>query len=675
MQLLELLRSYREDTLRRLFEEQRLSLPGQRDREALAARLAEALLDPGALEDVLSSLSPFERSVLYVILFFANGPAFTEREHRAVTTELLSRVPTRKGARPFKSLQLKGLLYHFADPFQSHRGAYVVPTDLLHEICSILVRHTVERYAVPLDPGRESTPSGYDLLRHDLLALLLLAAPAGIPVTQDGELYLKAIREIQELLPPVDMADEVLSTPFWYPSRSPSQRVELLVRFACRADFLVFRSRRLELGPKAFDRLAEPTYRRFPFWMQMSEFFARESRMLRWFVAEVVRAIPDGMGLHPIRFMSWSDPFSSESWFSFDVWLKPAIAFTLWKMVYAGVLQVVRRRELPLLVPTRLGRSLLAGEESDSPAEKEMFVIEPNFEILADPKTLMRAGEDIAPFVELVAADRTFSLRFSRKSIHGALRRGLSVSSCRQALQRFATQQIPKIVLDMMQEWTRGYHEVHLRTGLLIQTETEDQAERLRCSPVFELVEEEIAPGLFWASEDDLSEVQRGLRSLGMEIRLRRAGQDWQTEKYILPRRWSDPLESVEKQNTPECCPDASLDWAEEALRRQLESYEIFPPASGTPDTGSSDTRLRPNTLQEIRHAVSTALAKCKQLRLTVIEGADEKPKTFIVEPLYWSPERGRYSFYGREPYKRERLWHIQRILRARVLEENSPDT
>ena len=668
MRLTELLRLYQPEILEQLLLERGMSSPSGQSREDLVERFSEALLGPGAVEEILRSLSPIERSILYIVLFYAPTSAITEKEHRYIVPGVVREVATERGARPFRNLHAKGLLYRFRHAFRSASGAYVLPREILQEVSSVLVRQTIERYGVPVRLGEHGPPPGYEILVNDLLALLLLAAPEGIPLTRERVPYRKAMRRLEELLSPADMAEEVLCDPFWAADRYLSMRIEALFLFAEHANLLARSRSEYQVASGAFEKLRGSFRSRFSFWMDLWMLFSDTAPLFRQFIAEVVRQLPDDVGLNPGMFLAWSDPFPGKRVFSFGGSLAREAGVHLWKMVYAGVLQVMRGPQgQPLLVRTRLGTTVLAGDEVEPAQENRIFVVQPNFEVLCDPKSLAAAGEEVSPFVELVTVDRTVSLRFSRASVQRGLRRSHSITSCCQALHRVATQDLPKNVLDRLQEWASGYHRVYLRPGLLIQAETDEQAETLRHSSVFELIREEIGRRSFWASLDDLPEIRRRLRNLKIDVHEGPVSGSLE-EEYVEELHTADRLMSQRREDTPEYHRMGFFEPAEQALRETLRSCEIVPPGSSGAE--QRDNRLRPrwSTPQEIREVISEALLRDEHLCLTVLREKDRTPEVHTVYPICWSPERGRFSFYGVEPGGPERLWRLDEIISARVL-------
>jgi hypothetical protein len=413
---------------------------------------------------------------------------------------------------------------------------------------------------------------------------------------------------------------------------------------------------------------------RFAEWMDLRISYSDPSGLFRQFLAALLRGLPDDTGLDPGMFLGWSDPFPGEERFSFGPDLAEEAASHLWKMVYAGLLEVTRAEQgRPLLVLTRLGTALLSDDDVESAREERLFVVQPNFEVLADPCSLAAAGEEISPFVELVTADRTFSLRFSRESVRRGIHHGHSIPSCCQALCRHATHEVPENVLDTIQEWAAEYHRVRLRPGLLIQVDTDEQAEMLRHSPVFKLIREEISPRSFWAAMEDRTEIKRRLTGLKMDVddEPPRVREDDEDLTEIRPVQGLSRLRT--REATPECYPVGSFEPAEEVLREILQSYEIVPPGGGAGGPGGGDRSPGSGEPHKIRAAVSEALRTERPLRLTLFQRGGRPPETQIVSPICWGPDRGRFSFYAHQSGGAERLWRLDEILDASLLPEDTP--
>ncbi|MFH1739088.1 MAG: hypothetical protein ABIH23_08775 [bacterium] len=633
-------------------------------------RVSEALLAPGALESLLESLSPNERSILYSIMFHGRRPAIIPENHGRFMAVSGGKTPTESGRHPFWHLHQEGLLYRFVHPFHRSSGLYVVPSEILEQLSNILIEKTIARCGVSVSHLKDQPPEGHNVLTNDVLTLLLLAAPEGIPLTQQYVPFRKVTRQLEALLPQIDLAEEILCEPFWMEDRYPSLRLALLFLFTSATGLFLSGNSAFEVASGAFEWIRGSYRRWFPLWMDLLVFYQAPSTLLRQFVAELIRKLPEGVGLDPKALLAWSDPFVGKNGFLFDELLAEDVAGLLWKLVYMGVLEVVREEdEEPLLVRTKLGTSILNGEEIEPCTGKRFFVVQPNFDLLCDPYSLAGAGGTVARFTQVGSVDRTFLLRFTRDSVNRGLRNKHSLASCCSALQGAATQPVPENVLKTMQEWSKGYHRVHLRPALLIHVEDEEQAEALRGSSVFELVREEINPTTFSASIEDLRDLRKRLSKLKMDL----IDETVSTrEKYKEPEQeladWSD---LTERKETPEYSPVGFYEPVEEALRAELKSREIVPPGLATDSRDPVRDRRDPTDLRQIRAAIRKGMLEDKLVRLTVCKGNTGETETRIVYPICWGHERGQHSFYASDDEEEERLWRIDEILDAKAISDS----
>jgi len=671
VRLTELLRLHQIDSLSEILSTLGQKPPKTSDRETLVRTICELLLDVDSVRDVLISLEPDERAALYRIIFDSGHRGSSGYD---VSRFTLGFLPGRRTQRfVFAGLSRYGILHGFVRPFQRDGEQYVLPQDLLEVICHVLAKETSDRCGTPI-PTKE-TPDGFsdDPLLKDLLTLLILAAPEGIPYTRDHVPYRKVLKQLEAILPPIDLADEVLVEPYWHwrTNRYLTLRLALLFYFFEQNRLLEWDGRRCMIRPQHFQQLQIDASHRFSHWMEIPIYDYSSRFLARRLMAVLIQDWPDGIGLDPKKLLGWSDPFAHGSGFSFDREIAAWVAGYLIKLILSGVLTVVRpARSGPLLVPTPFGRSLLSGKETESSKKKGIFVVQPDFEVIADTYSLVDAADRVAPFVELVSVDQTFVLRLSRQSVQRGIRARHSIKSLQEGLEQASLQKVPDNVEKTLHDWAESYRRICVRSALLIETETEEQAEVVRRGAVSKYITDQIAPTVFRAHIEDLPQVRRALKKLRIDVveELTEADRDTEPRVDLDRGLWRD----VPK---PEVDPERTFTRLGARHRQKLMSYEIMPPGASTQERPERRRAVRPDEVAspfETRAEISEAIRVDALVRLKYF--TRQGPQESIVRPICWCSARGRFEFEARRRDGSVRTWKLGEIISAQMLDDNTAD-
>ena len=381
---------------------------------------------------------------------------------------------------------------------------------------------------------------------------------------------------------------------------------------------------------------------------------------MRQFLADLVRCLPEGMGLDPKRLMDWADPCPGNTPFSFSDEFKEELGCYLWRMVYIGLLHVIRdEKDRPLLVRTVLGNSVLNGKEIAPSQNDRMLVVQPNLEIMGDVINLANVGKDVAPFVEVVSAERTLLLRLSRDQVEKAIHAGYSVQNCVAALKQAATQPIAQNVFDTLEEWKRGYRRVYIRPAMLMQLDDEEQADVIRNGPLKKYIREEISPTVFRVLRNDLPDIRRILRRMKIHP----------VEKLRKKKGYSSAFRKKEyalkECMTPEYSSLGTFEPAEETLSKELSRYKI-----SVYGAGMQHVNRKPRltlTLGKMRSIVSEALHTRTPILIRLQKSDSGGTQEHVVLPIYWA-DQGRLLMISEEEDGKEFKLYLKDILEIQIL-------
>jgi len=625
MKLAEILTQYPLDYLKLLLNRQGCSIPPRPSHKDLVQAICRQLLAPEYMKEFLETSTANERFLLYRVIRRGGIPALNGPRRTVISHEDPDEVP-------FRRLQERGILHKYIDPKNYCRDVYVVSEEILRAFSTHLIRNVLATCAVPVPAPHAEIPLGHNYLVGDLLMLFYTGSPDGIPRTADGYPHLRFQRQLAKSMQPLDLADDIL-LPYNCVYDEP-----LLPRMACmfevgsQDDFLVSDYKIWRIPPESFQALEKSHRLLFSLCMHVTTLWDNPRALLRQFVADLIRALPDGMALDPKKFLDWIDPYPGE--YSIHLWedCKDVVGLYLWKLAYCGIFQVLRDKDQrPLLVRTALGITLLNGKEITQTEKNDLLIVQPNLEILGDISSLAKVGKDLAPFVEVVSAERTLLLRFTCSQVQKAIHAGCSLDDCREALREAATQPIPQNVLANLDEWQRSYHCFSLRTAVLIQADNEEQAENIRDGLLREFPIVTVTPTTLSAPLEDLPEIRRVLKRMKLNM-VDHTVKERSCEREIRRRK-----HAPKKVDTPEYHSLGADKNMEIDLKEELAPFKMCTAMNrprekkiGSPSSMS---------LSQMRAVVTQAITSGIPVQFSMQNESSGKIEEFVMEPVMWADQ------------------------------------
>ncbi|HOE10035.1 MAG TPA: helicase-associated domain-containing protein [bacterium] len=627
MKLVDILIQYPYDYLQEMLKRQVGDLPKVLSHEALILTLCKRLSAPAYMKEFLETSTADERALLYRLIRRGGIPVLN-----APRGGMSSGKDTEEA--PFRSLRVRGILHKYVDPTGFFRDVYVVSEEMLTAFSTLLIQNILATCTVPVPAPHTEVPPGHSYLAGDLLMLFYAGSPDGIPQTFEGYPHLRFQRQLAKYMRPLDLADDVL-LPYDCVYNEP-----LLPRIACmfevgsQGGFLAGDRRIWSIPQESFKAIEESHHLLFSLCMNVTTLWDNPQALLRQFIADLIRALPDGTALDPQKFLDWTDPYSGE--YSIHLWedCKDVVGLYLWKLAYCGVFQVLRDKDQhPLLVRTALGTALLNGKEIPQAEKNGFLVVQPNQEILGDLSRFAEVGNDLAPFVEVVSAERTMLLRFTRSQVQKAIHAGCSLDKCREALQKAVTQPVPEVVLANLEEWQRSYHCFSLQTAVLIQADDEEQAGSIRDGLLREFPLVAVTPTLFSAPLEDLPEIRRILKRMKLNL-----------VDYTMKDRGYEK-ESRRKRHTPKQmdAPEFHSLGADENIESDLKEEMNEFKICVTMDESKEKKIVsgRSASLSQIRAVVTQAITSGIPVQFTLQNETSGQVDEYVTEPICWvDPDR-----------------------------------
>lgn len=441
---------------------------------AAAPALAARLTDPRHLENVVAALPPEARAALKVVLYHGGGQGITVELGKHLVNQIAGR---RRQSDPAALQQLQDLGLVGVRSVE-YRQRFCVPAELLDPLVSLMGRRLVGAVCVPRAASVRPQPSTRDLLedQHRFLAYVF---KHDVPLTQQGQIFKRHLRELGQLLSsPRDATDDVgddATVPFL--GRYP-EPLGFLVDYGLDRGLLSRSDGRLATTAVLDEWLAESdaVKRRglFAFWQERHYY-----PDLQTFLS-VVQSLADGwIRLHalveelaPLVHPSQRTSFSARLQHHLHLFLGPLGCFVLG--------ETATGEQVFCLTPT--GRALLTGATPPTQRGQTRFIVQPNFEVIAQRPLDSLVLWQLELIADLVRADTALIYQIDRQTVYRALQTGLSSEAIVGLLQRHTKNALPQNVVFDIQEWSRAFGQVYLMEVCLLRCATPQLAREIRAS-------------------------------------------------------------------------------------------------------------------------------------------------------------------------------------------------
>jgi hypothetical protein len=171
---------------------------------------------------------------------------------------------------------------------------------------------------------------------------------------------------------------------------------------------------------------------------------------------------------------------------------------------------------------TALGSAVLRGSTLPPDPPIARLVLQPNFEVVVPPGCSLYGRFQIGRIAEQVSTqtsqspDQAALFRLTRRSVHTAFGRGISIAEILAFLEQQTGREIPQNVAATVREWSGEYGRVGLRRAVLLEADDRSTLERIRHDKRVRLPEVEQIGEQAWAVPDG--------EAAALAERLRQAG-------------------------------------------------------------------------------------------------------------------------------------------------------
>lgn len=525
------------------------------DQATTAKQVADAILRPEAVQQIIASLSIREREALERVQAYGGSiaAAILERDYGRVRYHggypntraylmALSQPPD-----PTERLYLLGLLSILPEGLH-HR--YAIPPDLLELLPPVPARNITLELQPASEPPEIYTSEPRSL-EHNLLVLLNLAQDQQLEVIPTGGLNKASLLRLARQWDPKTKLQGISREEHW-------PYVRFLRLLALGAGLIrVGADAQLKPTHEALDWMRLPALERAhrllegwiaSGWDELSAFLGLKIEYaFRRDLAATKRALLRLIGQAPMdQWVSFNDfvaavklkePDFARPDGDFDTWRitnhyrQPIDGFEHWDAVEGELLKAVAGGTLRWLGLTDLGiqgdepisfrlnntgLALLAnGPGTNQPAE-ELLVIQPNFEVVVPAYASLYARFQLGRIAETVNNEETALYRLTKRSLQQALERRLELDEIVRFLEEQSGRALPQNVLATLREWGGQHGQVSLRRAALLAADSPVMLEQVKRDKRIRMPEVEVLNETTWiVPEGDAAGLAERLRKAG----------------------------------------------------------------------------------------------------------------------------------------------------------------
>lgn len=433
--------------------------------------VARVVLGDGAALKCLDEFSREQLVALKIIALGAGGKGVVvEQCHQKLNR--MTRKWRRNGAQVIDALMRRGLV--FTDR-QNYRQVYFIPKDLreklLPAIAGDMVARTICQKIDAVETGED--PNLALRLIHFLLAYV---KKSGVRLTQNGEIFRRSQRGLEEILG-IDEAAVNLH-------EDRPGRLHIFIDFI-RSRGLVRQSDSvLELVPdkaEAWIGLGPESKRRDLFDYLQERVVALDPDFST--ILSFLCLVPQGEWAVVNRMLEELEPVGmSHAWQALPVRLE---RFFFGHLGAAGVVATGQFNGELACRLTPLGRFLLCSGPAPDYHWDRTFFVEPNFELLVPRDISLDILWSIEQVADLAKHDQVMVYTVSKSSVYRAMQDGYDAESLIEFLSGHSNNPVPQNVVFSIRDWCSRFGHMWIETAVLLRCKSEDLAREVQSTTAF----------------------------------------------------------------------------------------------------------------------------------------------------------------------------------------------
>jgi len=535
--------------------------------------LAEAMIDPAAVERLLASLSPRERAALALVQQHGGSVAtpVLEREfggirrHADYPNPRAYLLALEQPPSPTERLWALALLIapqHDPRNPDSERGlAYTIPADLLPLLPPVPAReHTLN--VSPAAAPEEVIAGDREFLERNVLTLLSLGQDGLLEVIPAGGMNKASLARVAKQWNPNDKFQGAWREDHW-PFMQFVRRISEgagLLRVGADAKLRPTREALEWLRLAALERtrsLLEGWV--VSSWDELASFgrikvqrtYFRDLPLAKRAILRLIGQLPPGEWIGYDDFVAAVkrvEPDFARPDGRYDTWgllnyaRQPINGFEHWDAVegrqlldiaggtlrWLGLTDVGANGEHAISFRLNpLGAALIAGAAPPPEPPIEPLVVQPNFEVVAQVYATPYARFQLGRVAERTASDTpenrsgqsTEIYKLTKRSVQAALERGITFDDVIRFLNEQSGRELPQNVAVSLREWAGQHGQVTLRRGVLLEAEDAALLEQIRRDKRVRMPQIEPLTETAWlVREGDAPELAERLRKAGFGL-------------------------------------------------------------------------------------------------------------------------------------------------------------
>jgi hypothetical protein len=531
--------------------------------------LADAMLDPNAVERLLASLGPRERAALMLVQQHGGsiGAPVLEREfggvrhHADYPNPRAYLLALEQPPSPTERLWALALLIATPEdprnPASDRRRAYTIPADLLALLPPAPARETELRLPAAAVP--EQVAAGdREFVERNLLILLSLAQDGLLEVIPAGGMNKASLARIAKQWNPSDKFQGAWREDHW-------PYMQFVRRVGEGAGLLrVSADAKLRPTREALEWLRQPALERArsllkgwveSSWDELASFgrikvqraYFRDLPLAKRAILRLLGQLPPGEWVGYDTFVAAVkrvEPDFARPDGRYDTWgllnyaRQPINGFEHWDDVegrqlldiaggtlrWLGLTDVGMQGERAVSFRLNpLGAALIAGAAPPPEPPIEPLVVQPNFEVIAQvyatPYARFQLGR-VAERAATGAPEQAAEIyRLTKRSLQAALERGITFDEILRFLNEQSGRELPQNVVVSLREWAGQHGQVTLRRGVLLEAEEAALLEQIRRDKRVRMPRVETLTATTWlVREGDAPELAERLRKAGFGL-------------------------------------------------------------------------------------------------------------------------------------------------------------
>jgi hypothetical protein len=424
--------------------------------------LARAMLEGWAVLDGLGEFSREQHTALKIIALGGGGKGVViEQCHQKLNR--MTRKWRRNGAQVIDALMRRGLV--FVDR-QNYRQVYYVPKDLRDKLLPVVAGDMIARSTCQ---GVDTVETGEDpnLALRLIHFLLAYVKKSGVRLTQNGEIFRRSQRGLEEILGIDETAVNL--------HEDRPGRPHIFIDFI-RSRGLVRQSDSvLELVPDKAESWIEQdaeSKRRDLFEYLQERIVSLDPDFST--ILSFLCLLPYGSWAVVSRMLEELEPVGlSHAWQALPARLE---RFFFSHLGAAGVVAAGQVNGELACRLTPLGRHLLCSVPAPDHQWDNSFFVEPNFEMLVPRDISLDILWAIEQVADLVKHDQVMVYMISKSSVYRAMQDGYDAESLIEFLSRYSNNPVPQNIVFSIRDWCSRFGHMWVESVVLLRCKNEELA-------------------------------------------------------------------------------------------------------------------------------------------------------------------------------------------------------